>query len=880
LENSAVGGSATSAELLERSQHLMALRGSLVAVLGSQRGRLVLVRGETGVGKSAVVRRFCDELSSPTRVLWGACDALFTPRALGPFVDIARVTGGELEALVERGAQPYEVLSAFTAMVARRSPTVVVLEDLHWADEGTLDALRLLGRRVDAVPCLVVATYRDDELDGAHPLRVVLGELARGRGIDRLDLAPLSPVAVAELAEPYGVDAEALYRTTGGNPFFVTEVLAAGMKQIPSTVRDAVLARAARLSGSARALLEALTVGSPAVEVGLLQAIAPDVVECLDECLGSGMVIASAGGLAFRHELARLVIEESLAPHRRTALHRQALRELVDSPTAASDPARLAHHADAAGDAGAVLRFGPEAARRASALGAHRESAAQYARALRFAGKLPPEQRAALLERRAYECMVTDQTDGSIEAASRAITLWHDLGDVRREAVGLDLLSQVLWCPGRVAESAEAAREAVAVLEGLEPGRELAMAYERLSQVCKDTDDINGAVAWGTQALELARALGETKIAAEALIDIGAAMFMDGAPEGREKLDEALVLAREARLDEPVARGMTNFVRGAMRQRSYELARQIVEPGLEFVSDRGLELWRLYLLGYRAQIELGMGRWAEAVDTAGLVLREPRRSIVPRIFAHAVIGRVRARRSDPEAWPQLDEALSLAKRSDELQSIEPVAEARTEAAWLEGNRDGVDRESAAALGLARQRRASWVVGELAVWRRRAALTDQTRDGEMAEPYALDVAGDWSGAAARWRELGFPYEAALALVHADDEDALRQALEQLQALGARSAAAIVARRLRGRGARGLPRGPRPQTRANPAGLTAREAEVLVLLADGLANAEIAQRLVVSEKTASHHVSAILRKLGVRTRGAAAARGARLGLTAPR
>jgi predicted ATPase len=172
----------------------MALRGSLAGVLSSQRGRLVLVRGETGVGKSAVVRRFCDELSSPTRVLWGACDALFTPRALGPFVDIARVTGGELEALVERGAQPYEVLSAFTAMVAQRSPTVVVLEDLHWADEGTLDALRLLGRRVDAVPCLVVATYRDDELDGAHPLRVVLGELARGRGIDRLDLAPLSPV--------------------------------------------------------------------------------------------------------------------------------------------------------------------------------------------------------------------------------------------------------------------------------------------------------------------------------------------------------------------------------------------------------------------------------------------------------------------------------------------------------------------------------------------------------------------------------------------------------------------------------------------------------------------------------------------------------------
>ncbi len=326
-------------------------------------------------------------------------------------------------------------------------------------------SLRLLGRRVDGVRAPVLATYRDDELDRAHPLRVVLRELSTGRGIERLDLAPLSPGAVAELAEPYGVDPAELFRSSGGNPFFVTEVLGAGTKEIPPTVRDAVLARAARLSSEARNLLEALTVAPPEAPLGVLEAIAGDALESLDECLGSGMVIADAGGVAFRHELARLVIAESLAPTRRVALHARALRALADSPTGGSDPARLAHHAEAAGEGDAVLRFAPQAAKRASALGAHRESAAQYGRALRFAEALAPERRAELLERRAHECMVTDQTDEAIDALRSAIALRRGLSDVRAEGEGLQQLADVLWCPGRVAEARQAAQQAVAVLE-------------------------------------------------------------------------------------------------------------------------------------------------------------------------------------------------------------------------------------------------------------------------------------------------------------------------------------------------------------------------------------------------------------------------------
>jgi predicted ATPase len=215
MENSVVGTPAKSSEPLERSTYLAVLAESLATVFEAERGQLVLLRGEAGVGKTAVVGRFCAEQRPPARILWGACEALFAPRALGPFIDVAQSTGGELEELVERGARPHEVLSALVREVANASPTVLVIEDLHWADEATLDVLRLLGRRIDGFRALVVTTYRDDELDDSHPLRLVLGELATARGVERVDIARLSPGAVAALAKPYGVDAEELYAVRG-----------------------------------------------------------------------------------------------------------------------------------------------------------------------------------------------------------------------------------------------------------------------------------------------------------------------------------------------------------------------------------------------------------------------------------------------------------------------------------------------------------------------------------------------------------------------------------------------------------------------------------------------------------------------------------------
>jgi DNA-binding CsgD family transcriptional regulator len=865
-----------SVELLERSHELSALGDSLAAVNDGSHGRLMLVAGEAGIGKTALVQRFCEEQAESARILWGACDPLFTPRPLGPLVDIAESSGGELEHLVANGARPHEVVAALIQELGLRTPTIAVLEDLHWADEGTLDVLRLLRRKVEVVPALVLVTYRDDELDHAHPLRCVLGEFATGQAIGRLKLAPLSPTAVKELTARYGFDPDELHDRTEGNPFFVTEVLAAeAHEDIPQTVRDAVLARAARLGPAARTLLEAVAMLPPQAELELLKAVTGEVIDALEECLTSGMLEPVPGGVAFRHELARLAIEDSIPLDSRVSLHQKALEALSLPPTGVLDLARLAHHANGAGDVDAVVSFVPGAASRAASLGAHLEAAAHYRRALRFADRLPPPTRAHLLESYSHECYVTDQPDEAIDALKGAIDLHHELGDSRREGVALCSLSQILWCPGRTTECERAAQDAVTLLERLPPGRELALAYSVLAQSYMNAEDREGTVVWATRATDLAERLDDTEIAIHSCINTGTVELLNEDPAGLAKLEECIELARQAELDGEAARAAANLIWAATRQRSFAVADRHLESALKYVNERGLDLWRTYLLTFRACSELDRGRWPEAVDTAAQVLRAQVPSTLPRAVALSVTALVRARRGDGDPWPLLDDALALAEPTGELQRTGPVAAARAEVAWLQGRPDMIGGATEMAFELALRRGARWPIGQLAFWRWRAGLLHECPPG-AAEPYAAQIRGEWARAAELWTEIGCPYEAALALADADDDATLRQALESLQSLGATPAAAIVARRLRERGASGLPRGPRTATRQNPANLTARELEVLALVAQGLRNADIAERLFLSAKTVDHHVSAILRKLGVRTRREAGVEAVRLGV----
>jgi DNA-binding CsgD family transcriptional regulator len=281
------------------------------------------------------------------------------------------------------------------------------------------------------------------------------------------------------------------------------------------------------------------------------------------------------------------------------------------------------------------------------------------------------------------------------------------------------------------------------------------------------------------------------------------------------------------------------------------------------------------MTGHLAYAELLLGHWDAALHTASSLLLRAHIAPPSRIAPLVVIGLLRARRGDPDPWTPLDDAQQLAEAAGELQRLAPVAAARAEAHWLAGDLAPIAALTAPSLALATAHREPWWTGMVVVWRRRAGLDDPPPPA-LAEPYRLELAGDHAGAAAAWERFACPYEAAMALAHAPGEAERRDALARLQSLGARAAAQRLARDLRASGARDIPQGPRSATRDNPAGLTARELEVLALVADGRRNADIAAQLFMSQRTVAHHVSAILRKLGVRSRGEAAAEAARLGV----
>ncbi len=850
-------------ELLEREE----LLGQL-AEAHSAGGRLLFVGGEAGVGKTSLTRAFCQRVDAT--VLNGACDSLTTPTPLGPFLDVAAQAGGRVAAAIEAGAGPRELGGVLVSELER--PTVLVLEDVHWADEATLDVLRVLGRRVETTRSLVLVTYRDDEVDAAHPLRRVLGELASSAGVGRCQIPPLSLDGVRALVAPVGGDAEAIYSLTHGNPFYVTEILAGAGQLLPSTVRDAVIARAARLDDRARRLLDVAALVPTRAELWLLDAVAADELAGLEACLASGVVREEPGAIAFRHELARLAIESAVPVHRSRELHATILAALSSPPAGVADEARLAHHAEKAGDEPAAHEHSWRAGERATQLGAHREAAAQFARALRYAVDAPTAERASLLAAYAHEVHLTGSYDEAIAARTEAIGIYRALGDLAAAGENLSLLTMPYVAAGRNAEAEAAGRAAIDVLLELPPSAQLAGAYAFQSYMRMLNRDNAEGVEWGKKALALAERFGDADTRAMALNMIGTSYVMAGEIErGIDYLVRSLEAAREHGLELRIASAYTMLGSGLGEMYELERAEGFLRDHIAFAAQHDLD--SAYTSSWLAAVHVYRGRWDEGAALARDVLNRAGGAISP-ITALVALGRVRARRGDPGAGEALDEALELSRPGGHLQRLGHVHAARAEAAWLRGDRERAAAEAQAAYALALEKRHLWFAGELAYWQWKAGVLDGPPSW-IAEPYRLQLAGDAHESAEAWRDRGCPYEAARALAEADDEEALLQALHEFEQLGAEPAAKLARQALRARGAP-VPRGPRPATRANSAGLTSRELEVLRLVAYGLRNADIATRLVLSPRTVDHHVAAILRKLEARTRGEAASTAVRLGL----
>jgi DNA-binding CsgD family transcriptional regulator/tetratricopeptide (TPR) repeat protein len=861
--------------LLEREPYLEALATAL-GHAREGRGRIVLVSGEAGIGKTSLLREFAAQHAGKTRILWGGCEALFTPHPLAPLHDIARQIGGDFPAVLASASDRHEIFNATLDRFTRlEGPSFVFIEDAHWADEATLDLIKFLGRRLQDLGLVLAISYRDDEVNGRHPLRAVIGDLPNSC-IARVQLPYLSAEAVAALAEAAGRQAEGLHEMTGGNAFFVTEVLAAPGDSMPATVRDAAIARLARLTDAARRVAHLVALVPGKAEHWLVQATVDPGNAAVQECLNAGMVALPDHALGFRHELARRAVADSMPATERRELNAAILTALLARGEGQVAMGRLVHHADQAGDSAAVLRLAPAAAEQASTLGSHREAAVHCATALRHGAALDDTARARLLEKRSYECYLTDQLPESLEARRAALALWRKTGARLEEGATLRWLSRLSWFSGQNAAALDYGRQAIQVLEPLPPSRELAMAYSNRSQLHMLAHELRPSVEWGEKAMALATTLGDTETHVHALTNIGTAKYGYDGVNGRDDLDTALQMALEHGYQEHVARAYTNLASNLNWSRNYQEAAECLQAGIAYCVERDLDAWSRYLWAQRADTWLALGEWDAAGLDADRVIQCPSSANVNKIPAFTALGRLRARRGDPDVESPLAEAYTLSVITGELQRLAPVLAARAEAAWLRGD------DAAEILPALEQtyritltQADIWRGGELAFWMWRFGRMQSVPDN-IAPPYALQIGGDWRSAAEAWASLGCPYEQASALADSDDEDALRRALETFERLGAGPMAGTVRRKLRALGVRGIPRGAQERTRQNPAGMTNQELKVLGLIVEGRRNADIARRLFVSEKTVGHHVSAVLAKLGVRSRGEAAAAAARLGL----
>ena len=850
--------------LLERDAYLDELGIALQDAVNGE-GRVALVSGEAGIGKTALVECFTRQQQGAARVLWGACDALFTPRPLGPLHDMAAQLPGEAQTLLRLDAKRAAIFAAVLDAL-QRSPTLVVFEDVHWSDEATLDLLRFLGRRMVRTMALMVVTYRDDELSSRHPLRPVLGDLATSPAARRLPLKSLTEQAVRALVGERAIDAAALHRQTGGNPFFVTEVLAGGEGALPPSIRDAVLGRLSRLSLSAQAVAQAAAVIGARIEPWVLADVTGAEAVAADECLAMGVLLAQGETLSFRHELARQIVLESIAPPHKMALHRMTMNALQASSTTRHDLARLAHHAEAANDREAVLEYAPAAAQQAVAASAHREAANLYALALRFGEDLPTDQRAILLEACAQESHLVGLQAEGIAAQRQALALWDDLGNTLKQGEALAKLTSMLIRAGQTAEVERVSQTAIDLLEALPPGRELALAYRVRASLRLAHRDCAEALVWAERARLIAERYADADVLAALYVTIGTAWLFQDYDRGCEHLRQGLAFARNAGLAFWVANMYANLgsVSGELYQ--FQHAEPFLADGVVYATEHDLDNLRLYMLAWQALIYVHFGRWRDAAALAAEVLHSPGGSVIGRLTARVALGRLRARCGEADVQTVLDEALEQALRADNIQRLGPVYAARAEAAWLAGDHERARREAGGAYDLAVSKRHPWITGELVYWRWRCGDRVMPPDW-IATPFAFHLAGDWRAAAVTWERLGCPYEQARALADGD-QDAQIAALAIFDQLGATPAAADLRQRLRAAGRQHIPRGPRSTTRDNPFGLTARQMDVLTLMADGLTNNRIAGRLYLSPKTVEHHVTAILAKLGAHSREAAA------------
>jgi DNA-binding CsgD family transcriptional regulator len=864
--------------ILER-EHELAELGLAAREAQSGAGSIVLIEGEAGIGKSSLVDAIRSVLPAEGRLLLGYCDDLATPRVLGPLRDLRNHVGSGLRAALDSGDRGAVQDALPGELDWSGHVTVLVVEDVHWADEATLDVLRFLVRRIASLPAVLVLTYRDG-IAPDHPLRTLLGLVSRTSRVRRLRLARLSVEAIRRLGANSPVDADRVLAMTSGNPFLVAEVLASGdVGRVPPSIAEAVSARLSDLDDASREAVELLSVVPSAAERWLVESVVPGGLGSLGAAEQRGVLSVSPNRVAFRHELTRRAVADSLSTVRRVARNETVLRALLSRHASRGvDLSRILHHAAEVGDEPVIVHYGPLAVAEAVAAGSHREAVAHGRLVLRHRSAFEQEYLVETLERHAVACYTTGHSLEALSAQQDAVAIRRTLGDPVRLGVALRWLSRVAWYAGQRALAETAGREAIDVLTGAGDESALALALSNQSQLHALAGRVDEAIAVGERAVSMARVLSDPGLLSHALNNVGLAKSDGALPGARELLDESLRVALDANEVEHASRAYVNLTWHLLDELRVDEALSLLEDGIELAEDAEFVAFLRYLRMTRGIAALARGDWDDAETFAewGLDAADP-----TRCAALTVLGRSRARRGDSRALDALEEAFVIAQRLEEAQRLAPVCAALLEAAWLRGGPGSPGLTEMAARVLPwydeiYQHATRNMAADVGYWLRVAGL--DVPIVEIDRPYAHLAHGRWREAASGWERAGCPYEQALALATSAVAEDLLLSLSILDGLGAVPLGTIVRTRLRELGVARIPRGPAPSTRDNPAGLTDRQVEVVGLIAQGLTNVEIAARLVLSVRTVDTHVAAILAKLDAPTRKDAAQRAQALGMLA--
>ena len=860
--------------LVEREDYIKTLQDLFSEV--NTAGHTVFLMGEAGIGKTSLVTHFKETLGIRAHTYIGGCDSLFTPHPLGPLHDIAPQLGDDFAALMRTEKDRSVIFTSFFEnLSASKRPVLLVIEDVHWADEATIDFIKFVSRRIARLRCLFVLTMRDNELDARHALKILFGQLSANT-FTKVHVHPLSRQAVDEMAVSKGHrTGEKVFALTGGNPFYVTEVLATGLAPIPERIKDSILTAFHSKDEHTQELWELLSVLPSRIEPSIVSKIEHEYPNVIDNCIASGVIVSRNDTLSFKHELYRIAIEESISKYRRKHLHKRVLA-LLDDSTGATLAQRV-HHARFAEDHRLVVELAPRAAKEAAALGAHLEAAKLYKTAIEHADvgyQGLPE----LYARYAYECYLINQIGNALTAQEQCLSLYRQGENLLRIGDTLRFLSRLQWFGGNRGKSNIFAHESVQVLEQLPPSRELALAYSNFAQLNMLSDNKPQTLHWGQKAIDLAEQLNDPEILCHALNNVGSILLKSpgNEDEGSGKLQQSLSIALANGFHEHAARAYTNMGCFYVLMKSYDKARRWLEEGLKYCEELDLLSWYYYMQGERTRLLLETGAWAEAERVSLSLQNNADHFALTRIGALLTLARLNIRRGNfDDARHYLELAKELAAPTAEAYRMLPVMAAQLELCWTTGTAVPLE-ELNAAIALLPDTHESWHYAGVAFWMRRCSLViPDHSEVHYPSPVALEQQGQPEAAAQQWKTFGCSFEQALALIECD-EDQQRSALAILDNLGATATSDMLKAKLRDQGMRNIPRGPRESTKNNPAHLTGRQIEILSQLEHGAQNKEIADKLFISPKTVDHHISAILSKLSVNSRTKAVAEARRLGI----